>query len=100
VSGEYSGYKGTVMPGSVVDELSVELAKTGEVVRVSESGIETVVPNINRKVKVVDPKSSQAAMTGTLLSVDVDRGVATVFFSVIDESQEFKFDHISKLAVD
>lgn len=100
ISGEYAGLKAYVLPGSVDHGLELELLKSGMKIRAARADVETVVPNINRKVKIVDQKSAMAGSSGALLSVDVGRGVAAVYFSSIDESHEFKFDHICKLAVE
>ena len=94
--GEHKGEKGTVLIGSTDEALRVRFAKpTGETITVARASIETVIPNIQRRVKVVDAKHALAGQQGILLSIEEDKAV--VFFPSLNESKKFDFDDISKL---
>ena len=94
VSGEFTGAKG-VVDAIDRDILILQLLKSDNTASVTVAGIETVIPNLNRKVRVVN--GPMQGKDGMLLSVDTDRGIATVFFSSLDECHDLKFDDICKL---
>jgi hypothetical protein len=94
--GEHAGVKGSVLVGSTDDALRVKSMKPkDETITVARSDIETVIPNIHRRVKVIDGKHALAGHQGILLSVQEDK--AEVFFPSLNESKNFNFDDISKL---
>ena len=95
ISGDYEGLKGEVMSVVSPSVVKLNLVKTVESVATSESCLETVIPNLNRSVRIVDPKHAMFNKDGILTAVDLDRGLGTVQFS--DESEEFRFDHICKI---
>ena len=94
VSGEFAGVKG-VVEAIDRDILILQLLKSDSTASVTVPGIETVIPNLNRKVRVVN--GPMQGKDGMLLSVDTDRGLATVFFSSLDECHDLEFDDICKL---
>lgn len=94
--GEYAGVKGSVLVGSTDNALRVKFMKPkDEIITVSRSDIETVIPNIQRRVKVIDKKHALAGQQGILLSVQEDK--AEIFIPSLNESKNFDFDDISKL---
>ena len=97
-----SGLKGRVMAGSSDEgHLNIELLKSTETVEnVTRQEIETVIPNVQKRVKIVNPQHALAGQTGLLESVDVDAGTGKVFFAHLNDSLDIVFDDISKLAVE
>jgi DNA/RNA-binding protein KIN17 len=95
-SGSHDGQKGIVK--SVTDDsCRVELIKAPDtVVWVPHTEIETVIPSLNRIVKVVVQGVQRTGEMGILCDVDVEKGTASVMFGA-DEPEEFKFDHICKV---
>lgn len=94
--GEFSDHKGLVIGQNDHSSLSIQLIKSPqEKIIIKLDDIETVIPNINRTVRSV--RGPSKGKEGMLLSVDIPLGVATVYFSSIDESQDFRFDDICKI---
>jgi hypothetical protein len=96
------GLKVRVLSGSTDnDGLHVELVKTGERrTGVDRSEVETVIPNIQKKVKVVRGGDLLAGLEGILMSVDPEKGTANVFFGGLNDTRDIPFDDISKSAIE
>jgi len=93
--GEFSGHKAVVLKEHN-GELEVQLlTKNGTISHIKLQDTETVIPNLNRRVRVVNGPSK--GKEGSLLQVDIEGGVGTVFFSALDESQDFRFNDICKI---
>jgi DNA/RNA-binding protein KIN17 len=90
--------KGTVLDGSSEEKLRIALLKSNETVLVDRKDIETVIPNLDRKVKVVNPKHECEGKVGTLVSVTEEK--AKVFIPSLNRTVEFDFDSISKYSLE
>ena len=92
--GEFTGQKALVLSeeGSM---LHLEMLQSKKHLVLPSNDIETVIPNLNRQVKVV--KGPCKGKDGILLNVDIPNGVGTVYFSATEESQDFRFDDICKI---
>jgi DNA/RNA-binding protein KIN17 len=99
--GIHEGVKGRVMPGSTDSDLSLTILKSHQVVSsLKRNEVETVIPNIQKKVKVINPSNVVAGSVGILLSVDSESGTGKVFFGHLNESLEIPFDDFSKYAIE
>jgi DNA/RNA-binding protein KIN17 len=95
-SGAHREDKGTVK-AVTQDSCRIELVKSPDtVVWIPHSEIETVIPSLNRIVKIVKQGISRTGELGILYSVDVEKGTASVIFGA-DEPEDFKFDDICKV---
>ena len=94
--GPMEGKKGVVSK-TFADRLQINILKCTEVADIALADIETVIPNINRTVRVLCG-GPMKGKEGSLVAVDPDRGVASVYFSTTEESQDFRFDDISKFS--
>jgi hypothetical protein len=101
--GSHAGVKGRVLSGSTdsVGGIELESLKTGEKLRqLSPQDLETVIPNIQKRVRVVSNVSPWKGLEGILIGVDTEAGTGNVFFGSLNESKDLPFDDICKLAVE
>lgn len=93
--GPMEGKKGVVSKTSG-DRLQINILKSSDAAEIALADVETVIPNINRAVRVL--RGPMKGKDGSLLAVDPDRGIVSVYFSATEESQDFRFDDISKIS--